>query len=400
MAAAANNTGRIGAIVATLLLVAAIPVGILWTLEYGQAGAAPVTTEAGKAFVGAPAADDLAAQRLRTVTFSWIGVISAAAAAVLLVLVIRGRPAAYWLVLAAVAPITYAILSAAPAAASLAVLVVAPGKASLELLPVARLLLLAGAAAAYIPVALALGGRLQYGVCCGTMAVAAVFFAQWEPPPPKPVPIAKSLATLETAVLDRLNDDRRKDGLAGAWKAKVETLPPEVEKALGADEYLNLQLTSPEGGYGALVFVTYNANAMSRVPHVPWVCMTQAGFTQVDMRQDDLPIVTLPDREIRTNVLLFQKGEARALMFQYFNVGRAYTTERSIARFLATSGSIGHAGSYLSQTQIAVWLPPGSPENPMAKGSGGYGLGLRLLNILVPLLERDYYPDLHGGTGG
>jgi hypothetical protein len=218
------------------------------------------------------------------------------------------------------------------------------------------------------------------------------------------VPIAKPLRTLEARILEKLNVSRQERGETALWKGWSETLTPDVEKALGADEYLELHLRPPEGPYEVLVFVTYNANAMSRVPHVPWVCMTQAGFSLVDIRQEDVSILAIPDKEIRPNVILFEgddkSGKRKALMFQYFNVGGTYTTDRQIARFLATSGSIGHAGSYLSQTQVAIWLPPQSDENPLVKGSGAYRRGLELINILVPLLEREYYPDLHGGAGG
>jgi hypothetical protein len=86
-------------------------------------------------------------------------------------------------------------------------------------------------------------------------------------------------------------------------------------------------------------------------------------------------------------------------MFQYFNVGGVYTYNREWTRVLATSGSIGQQGSFLSQTQVAIWLPPGDKEDPMAKNSAAYRMGLEFLNVLVPLLEREHYPNLgHGAT--
>jgi hypothetical protein len=127
--------------------------------------------------------------------------------------------------------------------------------------------------------------------------------------------------------------------------------------------------------------------------------MAQAGYRIVgDVRQDEVPITAIPGMEIQPNVILFEgdegRGRVRALMFQYFNVGHNYTWSREIARFLATTGSLGRAGSYLSQTQVAIWLPPGNKEDPMAKNSAAYRIGLEFLNILVPLLERDHYPNL------
>jgi hypothetical protein len=131
--------------------------------------------------------------------------------------------------------------------------------------------------------------------------------------------------------------------------------------------------------------------------------MTQSGFKLVSIRQDEVTIRDIPGLEIQPNVILFEgsegRGKVRALMFQYFNVGHNYTWSREIARILATTGSLGHAGSYLSQTQVAIWLPPGDKEDPMAKNSAAYRMGLEFLNVLVPLLEREHYPNLgHGAT--
>ncbi len=132
--------------------------------------------------------------------------------------------------------------------------------------------------------------------------------------------------------------------------------------------------------------------------------MPQAGFQVVESRQDEVAIRAIPGKEIQPNVILFDNGEgrarARALVFQYFNVGGTYTESREMARALANAGAIGRTGSYISQTQVIVWLPPQSTENPMAKNSTAYQLGIEMLNILVPLLEHEHYPDLRAGAGG
>jgi hypothetical protein len=170
-----------------------------------------------------------------------------------------------------------------------------------------------------------------------------------------------------------------------------------------ADEYLNLDLTPPTGNYHVRVYITYNANAMSNIPHVPWVCMTNAGYTLLSTRQDGLPISSMKGKEIQPNVLLFDGGasrrDGRTLMFQYFRVGETYTANRQVARVMATSGSLGR-GSFLSQTQVTIWPDPADPVDPMDKGSRVYQTGVGILNILVPLLEREYYPDLSVPEGG
>ncbi|MGB3087202.1 MAG: exosortase-associated EpsI family protein [Phycisphaerae bacterium] len=234
------------------------------------------------------------------------------------------------------------------------------------------------------------GSRMQYAACLGTLAVAGMFFQFWEPPPPKPVPIKKSLVEhfLRT--------------LAG-WDGKHRPLPEVVEKVVGADEYLNLQLFSPEGAPRGYVYITYNANAWSNIPHVPWVCMTQAGYIKKRGEKRDVVIQNIPGREITVNVLLFETKpglpRARALVLQYFNVGGTYTPSREWARVLGTRGSLGREGSFLSQTQIAVWLSAGEEGDPMAKDSAAYSQAVGILNEVAPILEKEYYPDLAGAGG-
>jgi len=312
---------------------------------------------------------------------AWLGVVAAATGATLLVLAARRSPSR-WIVVAAIAPITYLVLSTAPTAVTR------------EAMPAARLLVSLAAGGAYLLVALPLASREQYGLCCGCLGMAAVFFMVWEPPPPKPVPIAKPLINLKDSLLARIP----------GWTGEHQKLSETMEKAVGADDYLNLKMTSPDGMYEVLVYVTYNANAMSNIPHVPWVCMTQAGFRLVTIRQDEIPHPTKPGKEIKPNVMHFEPGtgmtKQEALMFQYFNVGGQYEWNRQLARIMATSGAIGRGGSYLSQTQLAVYFPPSEGKDPLAKGGRPYQIGLEFLNAVITLLEREHYPDLSGTEGG
>lgn len=309
---------------------------------------------------------------------AWLGVAAAAVGAVLLVLATLERSWSRWTLVAAAVPVVYLVLGTAPTAVTR------------EALPVARLLVALGAVGAYMAAASPLAWRQQYGLGCACLGVGAVFFLVWEPPPPKPVPIRQPLVGLKDKLLAQMP----------GWKGEHTKLPEATEKVLGADEYLNLGLKSPDGEYQVLVFVTYNANAMSNIPHVPWVCMTQAGFRLVAIRQDDIQHPTKDGKEIRVNAIHFEPDEAigrqQALMFQYFNVGGTYEWNRQLARIMATSGAIGRRGSYLSQTQVAVWFPPSQAGDPLAKDGAAYQIGLKFLSVLIPLLENEYYPDLAG----
>ena len=324
-----------------------------------------------------------AALQLRGDPLAWLVVAAAGASLVLVGLALwpAGASADVWVV-AAVAPLACLVLAAAPKAVSME-----------AAWPVARLVAAAAALLGWLLVARPLPGRLQYGACCAALGAGAVFFTLWQPPPPKPVQIARHLASLEKELLH----------LLPGWKGQDQRLTPDVEGQVGADEYLNLELTPPTGNARVRVYITYNANAMSNIPHVPWVCMTNAGYTQLAERQDGVVISAVKGKEIPPNVLLFDGGpgrpEARTLMFQYFRVGESYTYNRQSARFMATTGSLGR-GSFLSQTQVTIWPDPNDRGDPMDKGSRAYQMGVEILNLLVPLLEREYYPDLRVPKGG
>ena len=315
-------------------------------------------------------------------TLAWVDAAAAAVAAALLVLAATGRPASAWLVAAAIAPVTYLVLSTAPTAVTR------------ELMASSRLGVSVAAAGAYLMAAAPLGLRQQYGLCCACLGVSAAFFLLWEPPPPKPLPIVRPLVHLKGSLLAKMP----------GWTGEHHQLPEAIEKALGADEYLNANFASPDGRDRVLVFVTYNANAWSNIPHVPWVCMTQSGYRLVTKRQDAMQHPSKSGKEIEPNVILFKPGPGmppeHALMFQYFNVGGQYVYHRDLARIMATSGAIGRKGSFLSQTQVAVYFSPSEGQDPLAKGSRAYQIGLEFLNAVIPLLEREHYPALGGTEGG
>jgi hypothetical protein len=369
-------------IAAVVFLAAAIPLGIVWTLSCQaqlrrlEAGAAMLATDSPE---GRRAATAISQER-RNVGFGWADVGAAALGAGLLIYAATKRPRSAWAAVAATAPIIYLVLSTAWMAVSR------------ETVPVLRLAASLGAMAAYVGVARPMSGRLQYGVCCACLGTLAVFFGLWEPPLPKPIGIRKPLITLADTKGPLMT------ALPG-WTGHDKRLDKAVEDTLGADQYLNLELKPPDGSYGVTIFITYNANAMTKIPHVPWVCMVQSGFRIVSQRQDELALERLPGREIKPNVILFDPpegmGRTRAMIFHYFNVGGVYTWNREWTRVLATSGSL--TGSYLSQTQIVVYFEPREGEDPTAKGSRPYQVGLGMLNLVAPLLEKDYYPSLRGG---
>jgi hypothetical protein len=329
----------------------------------------------------APDADaDTVSRAARERAFTWVALVAALGGAAALAVGALGDRYASWAYGLAGVPIVYLCMQTVPRAVS--------GEAQ----AVAAFVVSASAAVVYVGVLRRLTARAQYMTCLGVLASVGLFFRLWEPPPPKALPLRQSLV------------DHFPRELAG-WSGEHRPLSTNTEKELGADEYLSLELHLPDGRRG-LIFVTYNASAWSNIPHVPWVCMEESGFEKTGSEERDVMIERFPGRprkEIPVNVLLFEPKPGveapPALMLQYFNVGGTYTPSRDYARMLGTRGSFTQEGSYLSQTQVAVWLAPGDRTDPMSRSSEAFGLAVRLLNEVVPLLESEYYPKLDANGG-
>jgi hypothetical protein len=399
-----KTTNRILAIVIAAILVASIPVGALRVHDrYGRMleFQAKVDTAAPDSDVANRAARDRDLVR-RTLVLDAAGIAAAVLGSVFAIILIRRRAIEGWPLMALAVPLAFMVLDTAPAAASL------------EPATLARCAMPVLAVALYLVMAARMAPRLFYGLSCGCLAAAALFFNMWEPPPPKPVPIAKPLIRMVPQILEAIRATKGLEEFRD-WTCEHVPLEKKDEKALGADDYLNVYLTSPDRKQRFTVFVTYYADAMSNIPHVPWVCMTQANYElAAPVRQDDMIISALGNKEFRANVMLFRPGPgmqpAQAMMFQYFNVGGTYECDREVARILAASGSQSQTGSFISQTQVAVWQPASMPGDPTDKRSWAYAKGVEFLNVVVPLLDREYYPNLHSvpspetvgatGTGG
>jgi hypothetical protein len=416
------------AIAVAALMAAAVPIGILGLIGLQQTADA-LSVQA--AAPHDPLSDEAQTVERNLGQVRWdiglqaAGVGVALAGAALAAMVAWGYPRRRWPLAAVAVAAVYLLLDAAPAASSLVSFFLTLGRhvvidstasvatAAVEPLAVARFALAVLAVGLYVAIAWRLTPRLFYGLTCGSLGAAALFFHLWSPPPPRPVPIAHPLARqwldeggrrhlMADEIVAALNAEEVKAGRPADWTGRHEPLTKVEEQQVGADDYLNLVLQSPDKQHFVEVYITYNADAMSNIPHVPWVCMVQGGaFEVVRKRTDDMVIQQVPGREFSANVLLFQPGAGRTgpdiFMFQYFNAGWTYEHDRDVARAIAAAGAHSQAGSFISQTQVRVMMSHGGGGGDATdRHSPVYGLGVQVLNIVVPLLEKEYYPDLRG----
>jgi hypothetical protein len=207
---------------------------------------------------------------------------------------------------------------------------------------------------------------------------------------------AKPLSTLEQALPAQLNAALKKHGLPGTWTGDSVPLPKEDETALHADDYLNLKLVPPFGGDDVQVCVVYYRKARSReAARLPPSILPGAGFKRVGGQARDVAIGDAPGKTVLMSVVLVEKADPpqKVIVFHYYNAGGTYRHSLEVPHIISTYTPVP-AESFLSQTIIIIPVSPLSTGNPLSKDSDAYRRGTEVLNALVPLLEKDYYPDV------
>ena len=210
----------------------------------------------------------------------------------------------------------------------------------------------------------------------------------------EPLPLKKPLEALE-------------EGQLAPYKvvARLKIEDPEVVKSLGTEDYIQWVLEDPrEPGPSAvrrmMLFITYYRQP-DRVPHVPEECYAGSGYQRlathaVEFRLDAPGTV----RDIPGRYLLFGKpaGGATLAAQQFpvlylFRVNGEYAGSRDDAR-MALNRNIFSKYAYFSKVELAFNQSPAPAARPDAVRAGE-----RLLAVLLPLLEKDHWPDSESRAG-
>ena len=204
----------------------------------------------------------------------------------------------------------------------------------------------------------------------------------------EPLPLKRSLDEMNAAALAPYE-----------VVARQQIQNEEILAALGTTDYIQWVLEDPRQPAESpvrrvMLFVTYYA-LPDRVPHVPEECYTGGGYQRVateDVRfrmdGQDRP------REIPGRCLVFRASGTNLMLtapqfpvLYCFRINGEYAGNRDQAR-LALNRNIFSPTSYFCKVELVFNQAFSTPAQADAVAAGE-----RLLAVVLPLLERDHWPD-------
>jgi hypothetical protein len=205
----------------------------------------------------------------------------------------------------------------------------------------------------------------------------------------EPLPLKKSLVALDVEKLSPYRVTARH---------KIENA--DILESLGTEDYIQWVLEDPAQPVRsptreALVFITYY-RLPDRVPHVPEECYTGGGYQRLNTDAIRFQIGQGDGlRDIPGRYLRFDKkaGDISLTPQQFpvlylFRVNGEYAGSRDDAR-MALNKNIFRKHSYFCKIELVFNQSLAAPAKEEAVAAGE-----RVLTRLLPVLERDHWPDL------
>jgi hypothetical protein len=181
--------------------------------------------------------------------------------------------------------------------------------------------------------------------------------------------------------------------------AKLKIRNEEVLRSLGTEDYIQWVLEDPcqpteSPVRRCLLFVTYY-RLPDRVPHVPEECYTGGGYRRLDTEPVALHIGSRGEpRDIPGRYLVFGaspgvllSGPPKFPVLYLFRVSGEYAGSRDAAR-IGLNRNIFSRHAYFSKVELVFNQAFSAPTR-----AATVSVGERLLTIVLPLLERDHWPD-------
>jgi EpsI family protein len=154
-------------------------------------------------------------------------------------------------------------------------------------------------------------------VALALLVLAASAAVRGSVPPARPLPVSLSAFPRE---------------LAGWRGVHAAPLDPDVERVLGADDYLNRAYYHPAAGVVALWVAYYGAQRQGDAIHSPLNCLPGTGWAPIAHTR---PLLRVGDRSIRVNRYVVQKrGERQVVTYWFQGRGRAVASEYANKAYL------------------------------------------------------------------
>ena len=138
-----------------------------------------------------------------------------------------------------------------------------------------------------------------------------------------------------------------------SWKGKDVPLDEAIVRATDTEAHINRIYSRPNSSEYISLYIAYGVRARDLAPHRPEVCYTGAGWTLIDKRSEELPLID--GMELPCMILQFSRGTLntqKTILLNYYIVDGRYYRDVSVLRYKAWRGS--GAVRYVAQVQIAA----------------------------------------------
>lgn len=206
----------------------------------------------------------------------------------------------------------------------------------------------------------------------------------------EPLPLKKSLELLDEADIAPYT----------VVLPKLKITNDEVLEALGTEDYIQWILEDTEQAAASpvkkcLLFITYYP-LPDRVPHVPEECWTGGGYQRLGSEDVRLDINNTAGFEVNIPAKYLVFGPRTANLWQssvripnvyFFRVNGHYAGSREEAR-LALNKNLFGKHSYFCKVELVFNTSSVAPSKEDSVGASE-----KLLAVILPILERNHWPD-------
>jgi exosortase D (VPLPA-CTERM-specific) len=103
------------------------------------------------------------------------------------------------------------------------------------------------------------------------------------------------------------------------WQSYTTRLEPNIEKVLGADDYLNAFYQSPDGHYLVSLFIAYyEKQTEGQGIHSPQVCLPTGGWEVFSLEEVPVDMTAAGYGKFNANRAVIQKGLSKQLVYYWF----------------------------------------------------------------------------------
>lgn len=173
----------------------------------------------------------------------------------------------------------------------------------------------------------------------------------------------------------------------GQWEGQASILDKDIERVLGADDYLLADYRN-EGEQVNLLMTFYRSQTKGEGIHSPEICLPGGGWEVSSWQQAEIPLQDGAQKNVSVNRAIIQRGLERQLVYFWFEQrGRQLTNDFEV-KFLSMWDTVNAGRSDGGLVRLVT--PIGQTES-VAKAEKRLNLFLQKIMPELP----SYFPELH-----